>query len=198
MSISVVENIQRTMDDLGHVDISGVKLESCDGKLLDVGEYGLDRHVAVQPAAIAYFGTLKKEASRRVGSLKKAYERWEKKMYATAKVAALSGTQAKATVADVEARYIVDNEEEIEKWEAQIEKAQRESDTLDSWYEAWRQKSFSIREFVMVDEDERFNSSSSMKSPDGAPESPKKNQNSSKKMDRVRDIMKKNRENKKQ
>lgn len=194
---SVVENIQKTMDELGHVDISGVELESCDGKLLDIGEYDLDRHVAVQPAAIAYFGALKKEASRKVGLLKKAYERWEKKKYAEAKVAALSGTQTKATVADIEARYIVDNEKDIEKWEEQVGKAQMECDTLDSWYEAWRQKSFSIKEFVQVDEDNRYNTSSSVSTPEPRRTSLKKSQNSSEKMDKVRDIMKKSRERKK-
>lgn len=194
--MSVIENIQKTMNELGDVELSGVSLESCDGKLLDVGEYDLDRHVAVQPAAIAYFGSLKKEASRRLGSLKKAYERWEKKKYAEAKIAALSGTQTKATVADIEARYIVDNEKDIEKWENQIEKAQHEYDTLDSWYEAWRQKSFSIREFVQVDEDERFNNSSSMKTGDREQQVFRKSSDSSDRTSRVRDIMKKNRERK--
>ena len=189
--MSVIENIRGTMDDLGQVELSGVKLESCDGNLLDVGEYDLDRHVAVQPAAIAYFGSLKKEASRRLGAIKRAYDRWQKRKYAEAKAAALSGTQTKPTVADIEARYIVDNEKEIEKWEDQVEKAQMEYDTLDSWYEAWRQKSFSIREYVEVDEDERFNTSSSIKAGEKKVE---KSASGSARIDRVRDIMKKNRE----
>jgi len=194
--MSVVENIQNTMNGLGQTELSGISLESCEAKLLDVGEYDLDRHVAVQPAAIAYFGSLKKEASRRVGTLKKAYERWQKKMYSQAKVAALSGTQtSKPTVADIEARYIVDNETEIVKWEKQIQKAQMEYDTLDSWYEAWRQKSFSIREFVQVDEDERFNSNSSIKT-EGA--SDRKTSPGDVRIDKVRDIMKRSRERKKQ
>jgi hypothetical protein len=65
-------------------------------------------------------------------------------------------------VGDIDSRYVIDNEAQIEKWEEQLSAAQHECDTLDVFYEALKQKSFSIREFASIDEDERFNNSSSM------------------------------------
>ena len=41
-----------------------------------------------------------------------------------------------------------------------MEDAQSEYDTLDVWCEAWKQKSFSLREYVSIEEDERFTSDS--------------------------------------
>jgi hypothetical protein len=183
--MSVIQNIQKSCDALGQVDLSGISLDSADPSLLNVSEMQLDQHVAMQPAAIAYYGSLLKEASRRVAAHKRAYERWQKKQYAIAK-AALTGQ--KATVADVEARYIVDNEQEIERWEAQHEKLQMEYDTLNVWYEAWRQKSFSIREFVGITDDERWSSSSSHSGNSG------ENGVSASRTQKVRDIMKRKRE----
>jgi hypothetical protein len=128
----------------------------------------------MQPAAIAYYGTLKKEAARKLVVLERQYDRWAKKQYALAKAAVESGTSNKSQikVEDIKARFVVDNEAEIEKREAQVDRAQMEYDTLDSWYEAWKQKSFSIRETVAIEEDERYNSNSSITGANGGESRP--------------------------
>lgn len=189
--MSLVENVKTAIDGMGQVELSGVKLESADVRLLDVGSLDLDQHVAMQPAAIAYYGAMRKEAMRRLAMLKRGYERWEKKTWALAKAAVLSGTTAqwKPTLADIESRFIADNENEIENWEKKVDKAQEEADTLESWYEAWRQKSFSLRDHVSIDEDERFNTGTSMRSggQDGKPLS-------SATISNIRDIMNRRRD----
>jgi len=154
----VMDCIADACDSMGEVDLSGIKLETADPRLLDVSQMDLDRHVAMQPSAIAYYGSLLKDAGRRLATLKRQFERWEKKKYAEAKVSLASGTgSGKFTVADIEARFIVDNEAEIEKWENQIAKLQFEYDTLNIWFEAWRQKGFTIRDYANITEDERWN-----------------------------------------
>ncbi len=169
MANDVIRNVSETCVKLGDVQLAGIKLETAEATLLDVTKFTIDQHVAMQPAAIAYYGSLKKEAARKLYSLERQYDRWQKKQYAQAKAAVESGTANKSQikVEDIKARFVVDNEAEIEKREAQIERAQMEYDTLDSWYEAWKQKSFSIRETVSIEEDERYNSSSSVSGPEG-------------------------------
>ena len=164
MATDVVRNISETCVKLGDVQLAGVKLETADAALLDVTKFTIDQHVAMQPAAIAYYGTLKKEAARKLAVLERQHDHWQKRMYALAKAAVESGTSNKSQikVEDIKARFIVDNEAELDKREAQLDRAQMEYDTLDSWYEAWKQKSFSIRETVAIEEDERYNSSSSI------------------------------------
>jgi hypothetical protein len=192
MATDVVKNIADTCVKLGAVELAGIKLEDAGANLLDVTFANLDRHVSMQPAAVAYYGSLKKEASRRLASVERSYDRWQKKKYAEAKVAVESGTANKSSikVEDVKARFIVDNESEIQKWETQIDKAQFEYDTLDVWYEAWKQKSFSIREMAAIDEEERFNTGSSITRKEGNQERTA----SEVKIDRVREIMRKRRE----
>jgi len=187
MASPVVEKIMQACTKMGSIDLAGIKLEDGNPALLNVAEFDLDLHVAIQPAAIAYFGALKKDASRRLSALRRSFERWEKKKYAEAKASLGAGT-GKTTVADIEARYITDNEAEIQKWDDQLDKAQLEFDTLDSWFEAWRQKSFSIREFAGIEEAERFNSSPSM---GGETTAAKKGNLPESGIDRVRRILKK-------
>ncbi len=167
--MSLIENVKNAIDGMGQVDLSGIKLESADVRLLDVGSMDLDRHVAMQPAAIAYFGAMKKEANRRLAMLKRNYERWKQKQWAVAKISVLSGSTAqwKPTQADIESRFVADNEIEIERQEKQIDKAQEEADTLDSWYEAWRQKSFALQEHISITNDERWNSKTSITGEEG-------------------------------
>lgn len=155
----VVKNIEAAYDEMGEIDLAGIKLESADPRLLDVTEMDLDRHVAMQPSAMAWVGSLVKEAARMLKEHEKQYERWEKKKYAEAKASLEAGT-GKNTVADVQARYIVDNEKEIEKWEKSINKLQAQYDTLSSWIEGWRQKSFAIQQHISMTEDERWTESS--------------------------------------
>jgi len=150
----IVDVIAESCQNMGDVDLAGITLESADPRLLDVSHMDLDRHVAMQPAAIAYYGALLKDASRRLAAYKRAHDRWEKKKYAEAKASLASGT-GKSTVADIEARFIVDNEAEIEKREKQLEKLQYEYDTMNIWFEAWRQKSFSISQHAGITGEER-------------------------------------------
>jgi hypothetical protein len=161
---NVIENIMATCDGLGDMKLCGIKLEDASRDLLNVMDGFLDQHVAMQPAAMAYYLTLKKTAKRRLDNAHAAHDRWEKKLYALSKAAVESGTTAKSAikVEDVKARFIVDNEPEIEKWEARIGRAQEEYDTLDAWCEAWKQKSFSLREYISIEEDERFSGSDSI------------------------------------
>jgi hypothetical protein len=163
--MGLIENVKSSIDGMGQVELSGIKLESADPRLLDVGALDLDKHVAMQPAAIAYYGAMKKEVSRRLSMLKRGFNRWEKKQWALAKAAVTSGTTStwKPTLADIESRFIADNERELEEWDKKLDRAEEEADTLDAWYEAWRQKSFSLRDHVSIDEDERHNAGSSMR-----------------------------------
>jgi len=187
--MALVHNVKATIESLGQVELSGIKLETAEAKLLDVGSLDLDRHVAMQPSAIAYYGAMKKEAERNLAMLKRSKDRWEKKQWALAKAAVLSGITAqwKPTLADIEARFITDNELELESREKSIDKAQEEVDTLDAWYEAWRQKSFALQQHVKVDSDERWNASGSIMG-DGSEQSGGKVINSDK-LREVRDIM---------
>lgn len=159
----VVDNITDACQKLGEVELSGIALEKADHRLLDVSYMELDKHVAMQASAIAYYGSMLKDANRRYGVMKRQYDRWSKKKWVEAKVGCLAGT-GKGTIADIEARYIVDNEKDIDNWEKKIDKLQMQSDTLTSWFEAWRQKGFSIKEYAGITEDERYNNTTSLSS----------------------------------
>jgi hypothetical protein len=165
--MSLFEKVKGAINSMGQIELSGIRLEDASPRLLDIGDLDLDRHVAMQPSAVAYYGAMKKEADRTLAFLKRGFNRWEKKKWAMAKAAVLSGTTAgwKPTIADIESRFIADNEPELEEWDKKLDTAQEQSDTLDAWYEAWRQKSFALHDHASVAEDSRWNSSSSISKP---------------------------------
>lgn len=163
---TVTAQIADTINSLGTVELSGIKLEEAKPELLDINSLNLDIHVAMQPAALAYYGQLRKDAMRRVADLKNKRERWGKAKYAEAKVACLRD-MPKATVADIEARVIIDNMDEIKSLDEMEANAQQIFDTLDVWYEAWKQKGYSIREHISMELSERANSNTSLGFDDG-------------------------------
>jgi len=145
MASKVVEGINQACEELRNKTLMGLSLEECSPCLLDVSEADLDEHVVVQPAAIAFYGLLLKMAKRNLDAAVRRYKRWEKKKYAESQ-AALAGNRPKATKDDIAAKVVIDNEAEIERWETDIEALQEEVDALDAWYEAWRQKSYVLRQ----------------------------------------------------
>jgi len=186
---AVIANVAAACEGLGEEELAGISLESADPRLLDVTLMDLDRHVAMQPSAMAYYGSLLKDAGRRLAAFKRHCDRWEKVKMAEARVSVENGTSApsKITASDVEARFIVDNQAEIEKRESQLAKLQMENDTLSVWFEAWRQKSFSIREHANITEEERWNTNPSRSVSE-------KSNNRSGSLDRVRGIISKRRQ----
>jgi len=181
----VCENVIKACEEARLLTLDSIPLESADMRLLDVREADIDEHVAMQPAAIAYYGYLKKTAARQLVAFKHSHDRWHRKKYAEAK-AALTSISTKFNIADIEAKFIVDNEPEIERQESQMAEFQRQCDTLDVWYDAWRQKSYSIREHIELAGDEYSTSPHVMSSG--------KKSLHSEKINRVRDIIKGNKE----
>ena len=189
MGADVIRNIIHTCEKLGEASLGGIKLEDADGSLLDVTKFTIDQHVAMQPSAIAYFGFLKRVTARKLARIVNEYDHWSKRKYAEAKASVEAGTSGKTNVKveDVKSRLQTDNESKIKEWEARIDSAEEESDAVDSFFEAWKQKSFSIRETVSIEEDERFTSTSMSGNKEQA-------QSNFVKTDRVREIMRKRRE----
>ena len=155
---NVTNNITEAVDSVGKQNLSGIQFETADPRLLDVRDCDFNDHVAMQPAAIAYYGMLKKAAVRNLEAMKRAYDRWQKKTHSSARQALVSAGTAKPTIADIEAFVLMNHEATIEKYEKDVETLQEQADTLDVWYEAWRQKSYSLREHGELLSDERHTS----------------------------------------
>jgi hypothetical protein len=170
----VVNAIAQSCEDMGQVELAGIKLEDADPKLLDVTHMDLDRHVAIQPAAIAYYNSLLREAQRRYDAAKRSYDRFEKKKMAAAKTIVMNAAAAKSSVtaADIQAQYLIDNDRDVEKWDTTLDRLKFEVDTLEVWCKAWRDKGFSINHHADITEDERWNNSTSTNR--GGGETPRK------------------------
>ena len=192
MKKDVVVRIERVCEEIGELELSGIKLEEPNHRLLDVSDMDFDRHISMQPAAIAYYGALLKEAGRNLAIMKRAFDRWERKMFAQAKAGLAS--DKKATVEDIKAEVIIRNEAELVSWDDKLDKLQEAHDTLASWFEAWRHKSFSMREYAGIVEDERWNVNPSMAAGHGFENGAQEKIPVSERIRHVRDIMKRRRE----
>lgn len=191
--VQIASNAARSCDALGEIELSGIKLESCDPELLNLlsDRFTLDQHVAMQPTAVAFYGMMKKIAARRLAALEREWDRWEKKEMAKARAVVDSLSNKEAKLETVKGRFQVDNENEINRFEARFQELQAQSDTLDMLFEAWKAKGFAIREHASIEEAENYQSSPSIKESKTYAENGK---SSVAGISRVRDIIKKRRE----
>lgn len=153
----VSDSIGNACIQCGEFDIGGISLDNPDARLLDISDSNLSEHVAMQPAAIAYYGSMMKEASRKLEIVKRDMELQNKRWYAIAKTE-IKAVVAKPTIADIEA-FIADRfSSEISEWNKRMDRAQSTLDNLSVWYDAWKQKGFNLKGYVSVTEDERYSS----------------------------------------
>jgi len=148
----IAQNALDSCDKLGQKSLFNIPLETCSPKFLDVTESSLDEHVAIQPTAIAFFGNLRRISQRALERAKRQYERWQKVKFHEVKSGAVEGK--KQTIADVEASVVTRFKDDITKFEDEIDQLQENADTLDSWYQAWQQKSHTIREYANMASEE--------------------------------------------
>lgn len=159
---NISENINKSCETIGGIEMIGIKLESADAKLLDVRDGDFNEHVAIQPAAIAYYGVLKKQAARQLDEARETYKRWEKRKFHEAKIALEEQKTKKSTIADIEAYVIINWEKEIKEIEGKISELQEQYDTFEVWYDAWKQKSWSLKEYGATLHQENFSQNSYM------------------------------------
>ena len=149
----VAQRIADTCNELGEVELSGIALETADRRLLDLNCMGFDQHVAMHPSAVAYYGMLLRNSDRELAAFERVISRWEKKKWAEAKA---SLANVKTTVADVEARFVVDNESEIESHEKRLDELRAQNDALSVWFDAWKQKGFSMKDYAGIESEEKW------------------------------------------
>jgi len=181
-SEQICQNIVACCDKLGKAKLLGIPLENADPRFLEIEEVSdISEHVRLQPAAITFFGMLKRNVSRRLSRRKMEYDYWKKAKYSEAKN---SLGAKKPTIADVEAKMFADNEKSLKEWEDEIYALQEQVDALDAYYEGWRQKGFSLQQHAGIVADELF-TKDFMRLDDA-----QKNLLFSKKKERMRGIMK--------
>ena len=154
----ICERISKCCDDLGEFSLLGVPLESADPRFLDVRESSLDEHVAIQPSALAFLGKLRKDAIREVKKQEREYEKWKMDKYTESR--GNVDKSGRVTKDDIQAQMVKDNRKEIDEWEDKIMDTQRVCDLLDVYYEAWKQKAFSLNVYANITADELFSKES--------------------------------------
>jgi len=163
----VLDNIDRACRGLSKAKLMDIPLETADRRFLDLLQGDLDEHIAMQPAAIAYFGYLLRCAKRDLQAHQRRHDRWRRQKYLEAKDAEKESGSKKPTIQEIEARVEADNKEEVEEWDAQLWALQEQFDTLECYFDGWRQKGFSIQEHVKV-RNEEYMTKSSYETEDGS------------------------------
>lgn len=135
------------IDKLGGFKLMESSLEDMDPRFFEIREDNLSDHVAMQPAAIAYFSSMKKYAQRVLGEAEEDFEHFIKVKKSETKAKMLSESK-KATVDDIANQVEIDFEEGIKEHKQKIRRCQEDFDNADSMFEAWKSKGFSLKVFA--------------------------------------------------
>jgi len=198
--LDIFANIDEACKKFGDYSIMDCSLQSADNRLLDVREGSLHDHVAIQPGAIAYFGSLRRQAARYVEQVERELSKFEKVMSAQAR-AELKAKGEKATIAEVESFYIEKNQDKISELEERLDQARNQLDLTEVWYDAWKTKGFSLKEYAALIVEESFQTPHLTKQSIGREdlsedevESIKNSQEKGDKLSRIHGIIRRNRE----
>jgi len=126
--------------------IGNISFDDFDLRMLVIDESNLNEHISKQPAAIAWFGSVYKTAVRLYEGKKKAFDLRQKEMYNDTK----NTCAPKTPVKEIEAKSVTQYKNEIEKWEEELSELRIKADSSEILYEAFKQKSFCLNQFVHV------------------------------------------------
>lgn len=148
------DRIVEKVEELETEDFVGTKLGGFDKALLIIGDTDINDHLRMQPSAVCYYGMLLRRADAALRRREAAYDEWFHRMYAKANNVLSEERTTKPTQADIKARVIGDNKEKYKKLQKKIVDARDTRDMLDVWYEAIRQKGFSMDKMVDISKEE--------------------------------------------
>lgn len=116
-------------------------------EMLEVNENNYLDALSKQPAALAYFGTLYKEAQRELEDLELYYKNRYNEMYGECSDI-ISKQKVKSTQRDVDALVRTKYTSELEEIEKQLRVKKKNKDVYEMFYEGWKAKSFALGSFT--------------------------------------------------
>ena len=143
--------MDKVMTEASRLELEGVSFDNPCASMLVVDIGNIEDHIAKQPAGIAYYGSLARQAQRSLDESKKAWKyRWSEMYGIVLKAMHMADPKRKATVTEIESEMYRQFKDEIEKREADLDEKQMIVDNAELFFEAWQSKSFALNQLVNV------------------------------------------------
>lgn len=143
-----MDKFEKAFEKAGTFTFDKFQFDNPDYEMLIVNEESYLEHLRVQSAGIAYYGSLSKSADRRYDDLERRYKIRYNEMFSDCSDT-LSKIGKKA-VKDIEALVQCKYEEELKKWEEVLNEARVYKDNANTFYEAWKNKSFGLNSMTQM------------------------------------------------
>lgn len=131
------------------IEFDAFKFDSPDYEALMFDEESYLEHLRVQAAGLAYYGTLAKTAEREYLDLERRYRNRYNEMYSECSDT-LSKIGKRNNVKDIEALVRCKYENELDKWEKELEESKIRRDGISTYYEAWKAKGFALNNMTSL------------------------------------------------
>jgi len=159
MNNELLQKMKNSMERIKETDVSGIKLEDFDERILFVDQLDIDTHLIIQAPALGYYNFLLSDAESELRSLKDSYDRWFKcKMSeASAQLMGSDPDAYKPTESDKKARVYINckqeaiasqGKNEIDDWETRIREMEKYRDFLKYWCDTLTTKNFTLSHYI--------------------------------------------------
>ena len=140
-------DLEKTIKKAESMSMGEWDFENPSIEMLEVNENNYLESLSKQPAALAYFGTLYKEAQRELEDLELYYKNRYNEMYGECSDI-ISKQKIKSTQRDDDALVRTKYTSELEELEKQIRVKKKNKDVYEMFYEGWKAKSFALGSFT--------------------------------------------------
>jgi len=146
-----IPNVERVMEGASGLSLADVKFDEPDVKMITPDSETLETHITMQPAAIAYYGTLAKQTQRDLDDAKKKWKyRWMELYGTVSRALCLADPKRKSTVTEIEAETYSRHRAEVDKEEQNLAMLAKQADDLQAFFEGWQAKSFALNHMVQL------------------------------------------------
>lgn len=143
-----MDKFEEAFNKAGEFEFDRFKFDEPDYEMLIFDEESYLEHLRVQSAGIAYYGSISKAADRKYDELEKRYKFRYNEMFS--ECSDTMNKLGKKAVKDIEALIQSKYEDELNKWDKALEEAKIYKDNANIFYEAWKNKSFSLNSMTQM------------------------------------------------
>lgn len=144
-----IQKIQEAYEKAGDLECDGVKFDEPNYDMLIVTQENYLQALKMQAAAIAYYGTLAKQAERNVEQFERKYKFRYNEMYTDCSDT-LSRLGKSSTVKIIESFVQTKYEKELQTLNQTLQELKKQSDLASVFYEGIKQKSFMLNNYTSL------------------------------------------------
>ena len=146
-------DIQKLLEEGSKIKVNNIQFDEIKLSNLILNAYSeenLIQNLQKQAAGIAYYGSILKQVRREIKKIEKEKNDFYMEKFQASNVALAKLGNGKSTKAETDSMTYLNYKKAFDKFDKQIDELTQYADTIESYYQGWKQKGYILNNLVTL------------------------------------------------